>query len=123
MLADQASVAAAGRCQLPPSHCSGPCGYCFSHFPWVLSPRRALGFTIFLILCLAFVETPSSLTRTSDLRYRSPPWEAPCGLTEGIEALCLLIFVADVSVKVRLAQAVPEPGRRHPLLSLLPRPG
>ncbi|OWK17503.1 hypothetical protein Celaphus_00013155 [Cervus elaphus hippelaphus] len=63
------------------------------------STSQILSFTIFLILALAFVETPSSLTRTSDVRYRPAPWEAPCGLTEGIEALCLLVFVADVSVK------------------------
>ncbi|XP_058518685.1 two pore channel protein 2 isoform X1 [Ochotona princeps] len=61
--------------------------------------QRALGFTIFLVLALAFIETPSSLTRTADVRFRAPPWEPPCGLTEGIEALCLLVFVADVSVK------------------------
>ncbi|TKC52282.1 hypothetical protein EI555_000401, partial [Monodon monoceros] len=58
-----------------------------------------LSFTIFLILALAFIETPSSLTSTSDVRYRPAPWEPPCGLTEGVEALCLLVFAADVSVK------------------------
>ncbi|XP_058925311.1 two pore channel protein 2 isoform X1 [Kogia breviceps] len=67
--------------------------YYSSMSQWILS------FTIFLILALAFVETPSSLTSTSDVRYRSAPWEPPCGLTEGIEALCLLVFAADVSVK------------------------
>ncbi|XP_023566329.1 two pore calcium channel protein 2 isoform X2 [Octodon degus] len=61
--------------------------------------QRTLSFTIFLILFLAFIETPSSLTRTADVRYRSPPWEPPCGLTEAVELLCLLVFVADVSVK------------------------
>ncbi|XP_024902062.1 two pore calcium channel protein 2 [Pteropus alecto] len=60
---------------------------------WILS------FVIFLILVLAFIETPSSLTSTSDVRYRSPPWDPPCGLTESIEGLCLLVFVADLSVK------------------------
>lgn len=60
-----------------------------------------LGFTIFLILALAFVEFPSSLTRTADVRYRSQPWQPPCGLTEAIEALCMLIFLVDLSVKVR----------------------
>ncbi|EPY89307.1 two pore segment channel 2 [Camelus ferus] len=60
---------------------------------WILS------FTIFLILFLAFIETPSSLTSTADVRYRPVPWEPPCGLTEGLEALCLLVFAADVSVK------------------------
>uniref|UniRef100_A0A8D0MI59 Two pore channel protein 2 n=1 Tax=Sus scrofa TaxID=9823 RepID=A0A8D0MI59_PIG len=67
--------------------------YYSSTCQWVLS------LTIFLILALAFVETPSSLASTSDVRYRLAPWEPPCGLTEGLEALCLLVFTADVSVK------------------------
>uniref|UniRef100_A0A8C6ZQV5 Ion transport domain-containing protein n=1 Tax=Nothoprocta perdicaria TaxID=30464 RepID=A0A8C6ZQV5_NOTPE len=58
-----------------------------------------LGLTITVILALAFVETPSSLTVTSDVRYRLPPWDPPCGLTESIELLCFLVFVFDVSVK------------------------
>nr|XP_034345555.1 two pore calcium channel protein 2 isoform X4 [Arvicanthis niloticus] len=61
--------------------------------------QRVLGFTIFLILVLAFVEVPSSFTRTADVRYRSQPWQPPCGLTETIEALCLLVFLVDLSVK------------------------
>uniref|UniRef100_A0A2K6FFP0 Two pore channel protein 2 n=1 Tax=Propithecus coquereli TaxID=379532 RepID=A0A2K6FFP0_PROCO len=61
--------------------------------------QRSLNFTIYLILSLAFIETPSSLSRTADVRYRSPPWEPPCGLTESVEVLCLLVFVADLSVK------------------------
>ncbi|XP_022362455.1 two pore calcium channel protein 2 isoform X3 [Enhydra lutris kenyoni] len=60
---------------------------------------RILSLTIFLILFLAFIESPSSLTSTADIRYRSAPWDPPCGLTEGVEVLCLLVFVADVSVK------------------------
>uniref|UniRef100_A0A670ICV7 Two pore channel protein 2 n=1 Tax=Podarcis muralis TaxID=64176 RepID=A0A670ICV7_PODMU len=43
--------------------------------------------------------TPSSFTVTSDIRYRLKPWEPPCGLTESIELLCFLVFIADVSVK------------------------
>ncbi|XP_056657158.1 two pore channel protein 2 [Monodelphis domestica] len=58
-----------------------------------------LGFAIFLILILAFVEVPSSLTVTSDVRFRRAPWQPPCGLTESVELLCLLVFLADVSVK------------------------
>ncbi|KAL6034666.1 hypothetical protein STEG23_033854, partial [Scotinomys teguina] len=61
--------------------------------------QRVLGFSIFLILTLAFVEFPSSFTRTADVRYRSQPWQLPCGLTETIEALCMLVFLADLSVK------------------------
>ncbi|XP_065448694.1 two pore channel protein 2 isoform X4 [Chrysemys picta bellii] len=60
---------------------------------------RVLSFTITLILALAFIETPSSLTVTSDVRYRGTAWEPPCGLTESIELFCFLIFIADVSVK------------------------
>uniref|UniRef100_A0A8C9M7B3 Two pore segment channel 2 n=1 Tax=Panthera tigris altaica TaxID=74533 RepID=A0A8C9M7B3_PANTA len=60
---------------------------------------QTLSLTIFLILLLAFIETPSSLTSTADVRFRSAPWDPPCGLTESVEALCLLVFVADVSVK------------------------
>ncbi|XP_053418456.1 two pore channel protein 2 isoform X2 [Nycticebus coucang] len=61
--------------------------------------QRTLNFTIFLILVLAFIEIPSSLSKTADVRYRSPPWEPPCGLTESLEVLCLLVFTADLSVK------------------------
>ncbi|XP_028916058.1 two pore calcium channel protein 2 isoform X2 [Ornithorhynchus anatinus] len=60
---------------------------------------RISSFNIFLILALAFIETPSSLTVTSDVRYRRPPWEPPCGLTESFEMFCFLIFIADVSMK------------------------
>ncbi|XP_051477360.1 two pore channel protein 2 isoform X2 [Apus apus] len=60
---------------------------------WILS------LTITVILALAFIEKPSSLTITSDVRYRVPGWNPPCGLTESIELLCFLVFMADVSVK------------------------
>ncbi|NWR93527.1 TPC2 protein, partial [Furnarius figulus] len=60
---------------------------------WILS------LTITIILALAFIEEPSSLTVTSDVRYRLPAWNPPCGLTESVELLCFLVFVADVSVK------------------------
>ncbi|XP_018619481.1 two pore channel protein 2 isoform X2 [Scleropages formosus] len=58
-----------------------------------------LGLVIAIILSLAFVEKPSSLTITSDLRYKKPPMEPPCGLTESIEIMCLLIFAVDLTVK------------------------
>ncbi|XP_066490105.1 two pore channel protein 2 [Tiliqua scincoides] len=61
--------------------------------------QRILIAAITLILALAFIESPSSLTITSDVRFRSEPWEPPCGLTESIELFCFLIFIADVSVK------------------------
>ncbi|XP_059832033.1 two pore channel protein 2 isoform X2 [Hypanus sabinus] len=58
-----------------------------------------LNATIFVILILAFFEKPSSLSVTSDLRFRRVLWEPPCGLTEGIEALCLIVFIVDVITK------------------------
>ncbi|XP_008104250.1 two pore channel protein 2 isoform X1 [Anolis carolinensis] len=61
--------------------------------------QRILIVTITLILILAFIEKPSSLTVTSDVRYRSEAWEPPCGLTESIELLCFVVFIVDVSVK------------------------
>ncbi|XP_074951085.1 two pore channel protein 2 [Phalacrocorax aristotelis] len=60
---------------------------------WILS------LTITIILALVFIEKPSSLTVTSDVRYRSSAWNPPCGLTESIELLCFLVFMVDVSVK------------------------
>ncbi|KTG31440.1 hypothetical protein cypCar_00016634 [Cyprinus carpio] len=61
-----------------------------------------LGFTIAVVLGLAFIEKPSSLTYTSDIRFKPKPWEPPCGLTEGIEMVCLCIFILDVTVKTYL---------------------
>uniref|UniRef100_A0A8D0ASW4 Two pore segment channel 2 n=1 Tax=Sander lucioperca TaxID=283035 RepID=A0A8D0ASW4_SANLU len=58
-----------------------------------------LGLTIAVVLLLAFVERPSSLSASSDPRHRSPPWEPPCGFTESIEMVCLVIFSLDLAVK------------------------
>ncbi|KAI7814083.1 two pore channel protein 2 [Triplophysa rosa] len=58
-----------------------------------------LGFTIAVVLALAFIERPSSLTYTSDIRFKPDPWEPPCGMTEAIEMVCLCIFILDVTVK------------------------
>ncbi|XP_030850086.1 two pore calcium channel protein 2-like [Strongylocentrotus purpuratus] len=59
---------------------------------------------IFTILVLAFFEPPSSLTTgsSSDPRYRGDRIHAPCGVTEGIEFACLLIFLYDVCTKIYL---------------------
>ncbi|XP_030580020.1 two pore channel protein 2 [Archocentrus centrarchus] len=59
----------------------------------------SLGLTITVVLLLAFVERPSSLSISSDPRHRSPPWQPPCGVTESIEMICLIIFSLDVAVK------------------------
>ncbi|KAJ0001572.1 hypothetical protein NQD34_001368 [Periophthalmus magnuspinnatus] len=58
-----------------------------------------LGLTIGVVLLLAFVERPSSLSLSSDPRHRLAPWDPPCGLTEGIEMVCLLIFSLDLATK------------------------
>lgn len=58
-----------------------------------------LGLTIALVLLLAFVERPSSLSVSSDPRLRLPPWEPPCGFTESFEMLCLIIFALDLAFK------------------------
>ncbi|XP_034437420.1 two pore calcium channel protein 2 isoform X1 [Hippoglossus hippoglossus] len=58
-----------------------------------------LGLTIAVLLLLAFVERPSSLSVSSDPRYRSPAWEPPCGFTESFEMVCLIIFSLDLTVK------------------------
>lgn len=90
-----------------------------SHVLTVSCPRsRSLSFIIFLILSLAFIETPSSFTSTSDIRYREEPWNPPCGLTESVEALCLLGFAADLSVKVRGRWQGRRPDRRPARLLL-----
>ncbi|XP_069034062.1 two pore channel protein 2 [Embiotoca jacksoni] len=58
-----------------------------------------LGLTIAAVLLLAFVERPSSLSVSSDPRRRPPSWEPPCGLTESLEMVCLIIFSLDLAVK------------------------
>uniref|UniRef100_A0A671K0D0 Two pore calcium channel protein 2-like n=1 Tax=Sinocyclocheilus anshuiensis TaxID=1608454 RepID=A0A671K0D0_9TELE len=67
---------------------------------------RCRNVSAYVVICLcfslsglAFIETPSSLTYTSDIRFKPKPWEPPCGLTEGIEIVCLCIFILDVTVK------------------------
>uniref|UniRef100_A0A672ZB80 Ion transport domain-containing protein n=1 Tax=Sphaeramia orbicularis TaxID=375764 RepID=A0A672ZB80_9TELE len=63
-----------------------------------LKPQiKGLGLTIAVVLLLAFVERPSSLSMSSDPRRHSPSWEPPCGLTESIEAVCLLVFTLDLA--------------------------
>ncbi|XP_013410591.1 two pore calcium channel protein 2 [Lingula anatina] len=56
---------------------------------------------MFVVLILAFFEKPSSLTTnwTSDMRNTGQRLNPPCGLTEGIEIICLLLFVGDVILK------------------------
>ncbi|KAM4743585.1 two pore channel protein 2 isoform 2-T2 [Anableps anableps] len=58
-----------------------------------------LGSIIAVVLLLVFVERPSSLSISSDPHHRSVPWEPPCGATEIVEMLCLIIFCLDLAVK------------------------
>uniref|UniRef100_A0A673FSJ4 Two pore calcium channel protein 2-like n=1 Tax=Sinocyclocheilus rhinocerous TaxID=307959 RepID=A0A673FSJ4_9TELE len=68
-------------------------------FPQISSFSCLCG--MFLSVNIRFVigSTPSSLTYTSDIRFKPKPWEPPCGLTEGIEVVCLCIFILDFTVK------------------------
>lgn len=65
---------------------------------------RCLGLTIAVVLLLAFVERPSSLSLSSDPRRRSTHLNPPCGATESVELLCLIIFCLDLAVKVNTAE-------------------
>ena len=64
---------------------------------YLLSFRNCV---IALLHLLAFVEYPSSLTWTSDIRYRGDPIALPCGVTEGLEMVCLLLLLLDVIIQV-----------------------
>ena len=67
--------------------------------------RWLLGFVIFINLMLAFFEYPSSMSLSSDYRFRDITWHLPepgCGVTEGIEIVCLLVFLADCYAKFYL---------------------
>jgi hypothetical protein len=58
---------------------------------------------IFVILMLAFFESPSSLSITSDISKPKDfliKYEFPCGILETIDIFCLLFFVCDAFVKV-----------------------
>uniref|UniRef100_A0A096M6A2 Two pore segment channel 2 n=2 Tax=Poecilia formosa TaxID=48698 RepID=A0A096M6A2_POEFO len=58
-----------------------------------------LGTIIAVVLLLAFVERPSSVSISSDPRHQSSRWEPPCGAPESVEMLCLIIFCLDLAVK------------------------
>lgn len=53
-----------------------------------------------MIHALAFIETPSSLSQTADLRRNPKPIELPCGATETLELLCIIVFTVDFVAKV-----------------------
>lgn len=61
---------------------------------------RLRGIVIFVLHMLAFVEFPSSLSWTSDIKSRGERLTLPCGVTEGMELVCLLLLLGDVIIKV-----------------------
>ncbi|KAL8593756.1 hypothetical protein ACOMHN_032362 [Nucella lapillus] len=54
---------------------------------------------IFTLHILAFFEFPSSLTWTSDMRHRGDRLESPCWLMETLEFVCLLLLLADNTLR------------------------
>ncbi|XP_059172155.1 two pore channel protein 2-like [Physella acuta] len=58
---------------------------------------------IFLLHMLAFIEHPSSLTLTSDLRTRGTRTSVPCWVTQCLEFICLFLLLADNCLKFYLA--------------------
>ena len=64
-----------------------------------------LALVVFVNLILAFFEYPTSVSTTSDFRFRDTSWHLPepaCGATEGIELICLLVILADCVTKLQL---------------------
>ncbi|XP_019856673.1 PREDICTED: two pore calcium channel protein 2-like [Amphimedon queenslandica] len=64
-----------------------------------------LNITVFIILILAFFEYPTSLKLSSDYRYANitPTLrEPPCGATESVEIVCLVIFLIKALIQCRL---------------------
>ena len=52
---------------------------------------------------LAFVESPSSLSLSSDITMDKSflvKYEFPCGILEAVDLFCLFVFLIDVCVKV-----------------------
>ena len=64
-----------------------------------------LAIIVFLNLILAFFEFPTSMSITSDFRFKDIAWHLPqpaCGATEAIEIICLLVFLADCAIRFHL---------------------
>ena len=62
-----------------------------------------LSITIFVIMALAFFETPSSLSWSSDISKPAEylrRYEFPCNVLETIDLFCILLFTVDAITKV-----------------------
>ena len=57
---------------------------------------------ITILHILAFFEFPSSLSWSSDIQSRGDRIHFPCGVTEAIEIICLILLIADAYIKVML---------------------
>ncbi|XP_014675897.1 PREDICTED: two pore calcium channel protein 2-like [Priapulus caudatus] len=67
------------------------------YYSWPV--QWSLYMAICIIHLLAFFEFPSSLSVSSDIRYNQSRLNPPCGVTEAIEIICLLLFAADILIK------------------------
>ncbi|CAF0975108.1 unnamed protein product [Brachionus calyciflorus] len=64
--------------------------------------QRFLYLNIFVILILAFFESPSSLSYSSDITKPKDyltKYEFPCGILESVDIFCLFLFFLDASIK------------------------
>lgn len=75
------------------------------HYYYSRPMRWLVGLVIFINLMLSFFEYPSSITLSSDYRFREITWhfkQPRCHTTEIVEMICLLVFVLDCSGKCYL---------------------
>ena len=68
---------------------------------WSKWIQRLLTSIVSCQLLLIFVQYPSSLSRTSDLRQDRQRYTLPCSIQLIIEFLCLFIFYVDAIIRVR----------------------
>lgn len=69
---------------------------------WSKWTQRFLTLIVSCQLLLIFIQYPSSLSRTSDLKQDSERLTLPCTVQFIIEFLCLIIFYIDFIIRVRL---------------------
>ncbi|CAF1494698.1 unnamed protein product [Rotaria sordida] len=69
---------------------------------WSKWIQRLLTLIVSCQLLLIFIQYPSSISRTSDLRKQTKRFTLPCTIQIIIEFLCLIIFYIDAIVRVYL---------------------